>query len=94
MQRFVIEREFPGAGKLSAAELQHIAKTSNAVIRDLGPGIQWEHSYVTSDKIYCIYLAKDEQTIRDHAKRGGFPCNIVNGVITVIDPLTEKALAA
>jgi hypothetical protein len=94
MQRFVIEREFPGAGKLSAAELQSIAKTSNAVIRDLGPGIQWEHSYVTGDKIYCVYLAKDEQMIREHAKRGGFPCNVVNNVVTVIDPLTEKLRAA
>lgn len=94
MQRFVIEREFPGAGKLSAAELQNIAKTSNAVIRDLGPGIQWEQSYVTGDKIYCVYLARDEQMIREHAKRGGFPCNKVNAVVTVIDPLTEQLRAA
>lgn len=90
MQRFVIEREFPGAGKLNANELKQIAVTSNAVIRDLGPGIQWEHSYVTGDKIYCIYLAKNEAMIRDHAKRGGFPCNNVNAVATVIDPLTAQ----
>lgn len=94
MQRFVIERDFPGAGKLSPAELQQIAKTSNAVIRDLGPGIQWDHSFVTTDKIFCVYLAESEAMIRDHAKRGGFPCNRVNVVTTIIDPLTEQPLAA
>ena len=89
MQRFVIERDFPGGAKLSAAELEGIATTSNAVIRDMGPGIQWEHSYVTGDKIYCVYLARSEAMIREHAKRGGFPCTKVNAVATVIDPLTE-----
>ncbi len=94
MQRFVIERDFPGAGKLSPAELQHIASTSNAVIRDLGPGIQWEHSYVTGDKIFCVYLAESEAMIRDHAQRGGFPCNHVRAVVTIIDPLSERTRAA
>lgn len=94
MQRFVIERDFPGAGKLNAAELQHIAATSNAVLRDMGPGIQWEHSYVTTDKIFCVYLAENEAMIREHAERGGFPCNRVNQTATIIDPLTERAKAA
>jgi hypothetical protein len=94
MQRFVIERDFPGAGALTPTELQQIARTSNAVIRDLGPGIQWEHSYVTGDKIYCVYLAESEAMIREHARRGGFPCNRVNAVATIIDPLTERLRAA
>lgn len=94
MQRFIIEREFPGAGKLTAGELQQIARTSNAVIRDLGPSIQWEHSFVTGDKIFCVYLAESEGMIREHAKRGGFPCDRVSAAVTVIDPLTERARAA
>ncbi len=90
MQRYVIERDLTGAGKLSAAELQEIARTSNAVLRDM-PGVQWEHSYVTDRRIYCVYLADDEQLIREHAKRGGFPCNIVTPVASVVSPLTEFA---
>lgn len=94
MQRFVIERDFPGAGKLSQPELQYIAATSNEVIRDLGPGIQWEHSYVTADKIFCVYIAESEAMIRDHALRGGFPCTHVRAVVTIIDPLTERTRTA
>ena len=91
MLRYVIERDFPNAGKLTAADLQGIAKTSNAVIREMGTGIQWEHSYVTGDRIYCVYRAENEQMIRDHAQRGGFPCTHVNAVAQVISPLTEFA---
>ncbi len=94
MQRYVIERDLPGAGDLSAAQLQAIAKTSNAVLREMGAGIQWEHSYVTANRIYCVYLAKDEQMIREHAKRGGFPCTKVSGVAEVIGPLTENVQTA
>jgi hypothetical protein len=94
MQRYVIERDLPGAGKLSPAQLQDIAKTSNAVLRDMGAGIQWEHSYVTADRIYCVYLAENEQLIREHAKRGGFPCTTVNEVGQVIGPLTATLRAA
>ena len=90
MQRYVIERDLTGAGKLSAAELQEIARTSNAVLRDM-PGVQWEHSYVTDRRIYCVYLADDEQLVREHAKRGGFPCNVVTRVASVVSPLTEFA---
>ena len=93
MRRYVIERDLPGAGKLSAAQLQQIAKTSNAVLRDMGPGIQWEHSYVTGDRIYCVYLAENEELIREHAARGGFPCTTVNAVAQVIGPLTAMSPA-
>ena len=92
MQRYVIERDFPNAGQLSSAELRAIAATSNAVLRDMVPGIQWEHSYVTGNRIYCVYLAENEQMIREHAKRGAFPCTNVNKVAQVIGPLTENAL--
>lgn len=89
MQRYVIERELPGAGRLTADQLRDIGKTSNGVLREMGAGIQWEQSYVTGDRIYCIYLAESEQKVREHAKRGGFPCNDIYEVKTVIDPLTE-----
>ena len=91
MKRFVIERDMPGAGNLSAAQLRAIATTSNGVIADMGPGIQWEHSYVTGNRIYCVYLAESEEKIREHAKRGSFPCNTVNAVAQVINPLTAFA---
>ena len=90
MPRFVIEREIPGAGQLSAEELKAISQTSCGVLEEMGPQIQWVHSYVTRDKIYCVYLAPDEETVREHAKRGGFPANVVSRVATVIDPTTAE----
>jgi len=93
MPRFIIEREIPGAGKLSGAELQAISFKSCSVLRDMGPRIQWEHSYVAGDKIYCVYLAPDEATIREHAQKGGFPANSVTRVSQIIDPTTSESLA-
>jgi hypothetical protein len=88
MPQYVIERDLPGAGNLSAGELQAISQKSCGVLRDLGPEIQWEHSYVTGDKIYCIYSAPNEQMIRDHATQGGFPANKISEVKTIISPAT------
>jgi hypothetical protein len=88
--KYVIEREIPGAGKLSAEELHAIAQTSCGVLQKLGPRIQWVHSYVTEDKIYCIYNAPDEETIREHARQGGFPANRVSRVFATIDPTTAE----
>jgi Nickel responsive protein SCO4226-like len=90
MPKFVIEREIPGAGKLSASELKAISKKSCGVLSSLGPSIQWMHSYVTGDKIYCIYYATDESLIRRHAELGGFPANKVSAVSSVIDPATAE----
>lgn len=91
MPRFVIERDLPGAGKLSPAELRAISEKSNGILRELGPDISWEHSYVTDDKIYCVYIAKDTDLIRRHAECGGFPVNKINLVQAVIDPTTGGA---
>ncbi len=88
MPEFVIEREVPGAGNLTDAELQEIAKTSVGVLRAMGPEIKWLHSYVTGDKIYCVYLAPDEAAVREHARRGGFPANRISAVRRMIDPST------
>ena len=88
MPKFVIEREIPGAGKLSAAELQAISQKSCGVLKEMGPQIQWVQSYVTDDKIYCIYIAPNEEMVRKHAKEGGFPANRVSRVRGVIDPTT------
>jgi hypothetical protein len=88
MPKFVIERELPGAGKLSAAELQAISQKSNQVIAGLGPEIVWQQSYVTDDKIYCVYVAPDTDIIFEHARCGGFPANSVSKISTVIDPST------
>jgi len=90
MPRFVIEREIPEAGKLSPEQLQAISQTSCGVLRELGPQIQWLHSYVTDDKIYCIYIAPDEETVRQHAQQGGFPANRVSQVRSIIDPTTAE----
>jgi hypothetical protein len=94
MQRYVIERDLLGAGKLTAVELQQAAGSSNAALRALGPSIQWEHSYVTADRIYCVYLAANEEIIHEHARLSGIPCTKVSGVGPVIDPLTGQAPAA
>jgi cell division inhibitor SulA len=88
MHKYVIERELPGAGSLSAETLQGISQKSCGVLKELGPQIQWVESYVTDDKIYCVYLAPSEELIREHAKRGGFPANRISQVRTVIDPTT------
>ena len=90
MPQFVIEREMPGAGQLGPGDLQGASRNSCSVLRDLGPEIQWVHSYVTDDKIYCIYRAPSEQMIRDHAERAGFPANSISQVRTVIDPTTAE----
>jgi hypothetical protein len=90
MPQFVIEREVPGAGNLTDAEWQAIARKSVGVLQELGPEIKWLHSYVTGDKVYCVYLAPDEQTIREHARRGGIPANRVSAVRRMIDPNTAN----
>ena len=90
MPQFVIERDMPGVGKLSADELQGASQTSCSVLRDLGPQIQWVHSYVTDDKIYCVYRAPNEEIIREHAERGGFPANKISRVHATIDPTTAE----
>ena len=91
MPKFVIEREIPGAGKLSDGDIQGIAQKSCGVLKEMGPQIQWVHSYVTDDKIYCIYNAPNEDAVREHAKRGGFPANSVARVRRVIDPVSAEA---
>ena len=91
MPRFVIEREIPGAGKLSPQELQAISQKSCSVLDQLGPKIQWEQSFVTGDKIYCVYIASNEQLVREHARQGGFPANSVAEVKAIIDPTTAEA---
>jgi hypothetical protein len=88
MPKYVIERELPGAGKLSPEDLRDIAQKSNKVLADLGPDIRWQQSYVTEDKIYCVYVAPDPDIIYEHARCGGFPANTVTKVSTVIDPST------
>ncbi|WP_085686333.1 MULTISPECIES: DUF4242 domain-containing protein [unclassified Pseudomonas] len=90
MPKFVIEREIPGAGKLSEQELKAVSQTSCNVLRELGPEVQWLQSYVTADKIYCVYIATNEELVREHAKRGGFPANSVSRVTSIIDPTTAE----
>jgi len=91
MPKFVIERDIPGAGKLTPQELRAISEKSCSVLNQLGPRIQWVQSFVTDDKIYCVYIAPDEATVREHAKRAGFPANPVSEVKSVIDPTTAEA---
>ena len=90
MPKFVIEREIPGAGNLSPQELKGISQKSCGVLSKMGPQIQWLQSYVTGDKIYCVYIAPDEKAVREHAKQGGFPANRVSEVRTIIDPTTAE----
>ncbi len=90
MPKFVIEREIPGAGKFTPEQLQGVAGKSCDVLHAMGPQIQWVQSYVTDDKIYCVYIAPDEKAVREHAKRGGFPANRVSQVRTMIDPTTAE----
>ena len=91
MPKYVIEREVPGAGKLSSAEIQAISQKSCSVLNKMGPQIQWLHSYVTDDKIYCVYIAPSEQAVREHATQGGFPANRISAIRRVIDPTTAEA---
>ena len=90
MPKFVIEREIPGAGQLSSEQLKAISQTSCGVLHTMGPQIQWLQSYVTDDKIYCVYIAPDEAAVREHAQKGGFPANKVSQVRTIIDPTTSE----
>ena len=94
MPKYVIERDIPGAGKLSAEQLQAISQKSCGVLKNLGPQIQWVHSYVTADKVYCLYIAPNEDLVRKHASEGGFPANRISEVKSVIDPTTSEALSA
>ena len=93
MPKYVIEREIPGAGQLTANQLQQISQKSCSVINELGPKVQWVQSFVTDDKIYCVYIAENEEIVREHAKRGGFPANRISKVHEVIDPTTSELAA-
>jgi hypothetical protein len=90
MPKFVIERDIPGAGKLSPQELKAISQKSCGVLSKMGPEIQWVESFVTGDKVYCVYVAPNEEMVREHAKQGGFPANRVSQVMSVIDPTTAE----
>ena len=90
MPKYLIERNIPGAGKLTAEQLKAISQTSCGVLSRMGPQIQWVHSYVTDDKIYCVYIAPNEEMVREHASQGGFPANVVTQISTIIDPATAE----
>ena len=90
MAEFVIEREIPGIGNLSEEEMREVASKSVMVLNEMGPQIKWLHSYVTGDKLYCVYMAPDEEAVREHARRGGFPANRISAVRRLIDPNTAK----
>ena len=90
MPKYVIEREIPGAGKMSAQELQAASQKSCSVLQNLGPQIQWQQSYVTGDKLYCIYIASNEEMIHEHASQGGFPANRISEIKAIIDPTTAE----
>lgn len=88
MKKFIIEREIPGAGKLNAQQLKEISGVSCGVLINMGPQIQWQHSYVAGDKIYCVYIAPNAEMVREHAKQGGFPANVISEISAIIDPIT------
>lgn len=90
MPKYLIEREIPGAGKLSAEELKGVSERSCSVLHGLGPSVQWVSSYVTDDKVYCVYISPSEELIRRHAKEGGFPANRISEIRTTIDPATAE----
>ncbi|MDR3554306.1 MAG: DUF4242 domain-containing protein [Syntrophobacteraceae bacterium] len=90
MPKYLIEREIPGAGKLSAQELQAISQKSCGILAGMGPQIQWVQSYVTADKVYCVYIAPNAEMVREHARQGGFPANVVAEIKTTIDPTTAE----
>lgn len=91
MPKYVIERDIPGAGNLTAEQLKGISQKSCGVLRELGPAVQWVESYVTGDRVYCVYIAENEELLREHARRGGFPANRISRVATMIDPTTADA---
>jgi hypothetical protein len=91
MPKYIIEREIPGAGSLTAQDLQGISQKSSGILKNMGPTIQWVKSYVTDEKIYCVYIAPDEATVRAHAEQGGFPANRVSEIKTMIDPTTAES---
>ncbi len=91
MPKYVIEREMPGAGQLSTEELRGASQNSCGVLTEMGPQIQWVQSYVTADKIYCVYIAPDEEQVRQHAQQAGLPANKISAVVTMIDPTTAEA---
>ncbi|RNI26753.1 DUF4242 domain-containing protein [Rufibacter latericius] len=90
MPKYVIEREIPGAGNLTADQLKDIAQTSCGVLTNMGPQITWQHSYVAEDKIYCVYIAPNAEMVREHARQGGFPANSVKEVAAIMDPTTAE----
>ena len=90
MPKYMIEREIPGASKLSPSDLQAISQKSCGVLEKMGPKIQWVHSYIAGDKVYCVYIAPNEQLIREHAKQGGFPANRISPITATIDPTTSE----
>jgi hypothetical protein len=92
MPKYVIERTIPGAGKLSPSELHAVSKKSCGVLSEMGPQVQWVESFVTPDKIYCVYIAPSEELVREHARRGGFPADVVSEVRTMIDPTTAEPM--
>ena len=91
MPKYIIEREIPGAGSLTAQDLQGISQKSCSILGNMGPKIQWLESYVTDDKVYCVYIAPDEASIKDHAEKGGFPANRISRINTIIDPTTAES---
>jgi cell division inhibitor SulA len=92
MPKFLIEREIPGAGSLTPQQLQGISEKSCSVLRNLGPQVQWVESYVTADKIYCVYIAPNEEMVKEHARQGGFPANRVSEIKRMIDPTTAEKI--
>jgi hypothetical protein len=90
MPRYLIERDIEGAGLMTPAELKAVSQKSCGVLAELGPQVQWEHSYITDDKVYCVYRAPSEALVREHAMRGGFPANRISPVVAIIDPLTAE----
>lgn len=90
MPKYVIEREIPGAGNLSPEQLKAISQTSCGVLQKMGPEINWIHSYVTGNKIYCVYIATNKEMVKEHAQKGGFPANAINEVKAIIDPVTAE----
>jgi hypothetical protein len=90
MPKFVIERDIPGAGRMALQQIQVISEKSCSILKEMGPNIQWIHSYITDDRIYCVYIAADEDAIREHARRGGFPANRISRVRSMMDPTTAE----
>jgi hypothetical protein len=90
MPKYLVERTLPGAGSLSAADLQATAQKAVAILYEMGPDVQWTHSYVVGDKVFCVFNARDDELVREHSRRGGFPVDTVHRVATIIDPITAE----